>query len=92
MNANRRELIDEKLCWIAQHTAHGRVSCSQRRPSKVFQQSISVHQCPSAVKNLIRKIRVYSRSFAVKNLIPSAFIRVIRGKNSDPWFQRPFLA
>jgi hypothetical protein len=25
MNANRRELADEKLCWLAQHTAHGRV-------------------------------------------------------------------
>jgi hypothetical protein len=105
MNANTRELTDEKLCWLAQHTAHGRVgrlvasrkrcgsaSCSQRRPSRVFQQSISVHECPSVVENLIRKIRVHSRSFAVKNLIPSVIIRVIRGENSDPWLQRPFLA
>jgi hypothetical protein len=33
--------------------------------SRVFQQSISDHQCPSVVKNLIRKISVHSRSFAV---------------------------
>jgi hypothetical protein len=81
MNANRRELVDEKLCWLVQHTAYGRlgrrVATRKTLPqrfliattaSRVFQQSISDHQCPSVVKNLIRNIRVHSRPFAVSKM------------------------
>jgi len=39
---------------------------------KICTELISADQSPSVVKNLIRKIRVHSRSFAVRNLIPSA--------------------
>ena len=62
MDANERELADEKLCWLTQHTAFGRIGRRVVRGSataafparndgnKVFQQPITAHQCPSVVK------------------------------------------